>query len=120
VPGGRLVETDHERYEEFSTSDPVFVQAPGQKHRNHPKKYLAHLSEREGVAEVGYREAEEGAAALAKLAFDRALNHSMPFLTRMMEDLYLMLEEPLPPWLHATRGPCAVASAGKDARLRNL
>jgi hypothetical protein len=38
----------------------------------------------------------------------------------MMEDLYLMLEEPLPTWLHATRGPCAVASAGKDARLRNL
>jgi hypothetical protein len=41
-----------------------------------------------------------------------------PLEKRPRSGLYLMLEEP--PWLRATRGACAVASAGKDARLRNL
>lgn len=120
VVAAREIHTDHDRFEEFSTSDVSFLRERGEQYRDHPKRYVEHLCERSGVEDVTYQETRGGVTALRALDFERALEHPMPFLARLLDDLYRMVDEPAPKWLVATDGPCHFGSGGRARRLRNV
>jgi len=102
--------------EAFEAIDSLFLSEPGA-HAKHPKRYLAHLCQRDGNQ---YREAHQGAAALRDLDWSQvlaALLH-VQFLRALIHDLADGLG--VPPPFAGNCSPITFRLGHPNNTLRNL